>query len=79
MARIGVAVSPLIILLEEVWGHLPSTIFTLIAFAGGLSASRLTETRNIRLPETIEDVEQTRYRALFLIASKYLNKRYVIK
>ncbi|XP_030280198.1 solute carrier family 22 member 7-like isoform X2 [Sparus aurata] len=70
MARIGVAVSPLIILLEEVWGHLPSTIFTLIAFAGGLSASRLTETRNIRLPETIEDVEQTRRRSISMLEDK---------
>lgn len=61
MARIGVSVSPLIIILEEVWGHLPSTIFSVVSLAGGLSASFLPETKNIRLPETIEDVEQTRY------------------
>uniref|UniRef100_A0A8C9ZHY4 Solute carrier family 22 member 6 n=1 Tax=Sander lucioperca TaxID=283035 RepID=A0A8C9ZHY4_SANLU len=61
MARVGVSVSPLIMLLEEVWGHLPSTIFSLVAVAAGLSASLLPETKNIRLPETIEDVEHTRY------------------
>ncbi|XP_070768708.1 uncharacterized protein [Enoplosus armatus] len=64
MARIGVSVSPLIMLLEEVWGHLPSTIFSLVAFAGALSAYFLPETRNVRLPETIEDVEQTRKRSI---------------
>ncbi|XP_073319495.1 solute carrier family 22 member 7-like [Pagrus major] len=60
LAQIGTAVSPIISLLEEVWGHLPSTIFTLLAFAAGLSILLLGETRNIHLPETIEDVEQTR-------------------
>ncbi|XP_044045137.1 solute carrier family 22 member 7-like isoform X2 [Siniperca chuatsi] len=60
MARVGVSVSPLIMLLEEVWGHLPSTAFSMVAFAGGLAACFLPETQNVRLPETIEDVEQTR-------------------
>ncbi|XP_070683838.1 solute carrier family 22 member 7-like isoform X2 [Pempheris klunzingeri] len=60
IGRIGVAISPLIMLLEEVWGHLPSTILTLVAVAAGMSACLLPETQNVRLPETIEDVEQTR-------------------
>ncbi|XP_035515646.1 uncharacterized protein LOC118326710 [Morone saxatilis] len=60
MARVGVSVSPLIMLLEDVWGHLPSAIFSLVALAGGLAASFLPETNNVRLPETIEDIEQTR-------------------
>ncbi|XP_034745850.1 solute carrier family 22 member 7b.1 isoform X1 [Etheostoma cragini] len=64
MGRVGVSVSPLIMLLEEVWGHLPSTIFSLVAFAAGLSAFFLAETQNIRLPETIEDVEHTRRRSI---------------
>nr|XP_046273581.1 solute carrier family 22 member 7-like [Scatophagus argus] len=64
VARMGVSISPLIMLLEEVWDHLPSTIFSLVAFAGGLSASLLPETKNVRLPETIEDVEQTRGRSV---------------
>ncbi|XP_059196834.1 solute carrier family 22 member 7-like [Centropristis striata] len=64
MGRMGVSVSPLIILLEEAWGHLPSTIFSLMAVVAGLSASLLPETTNIRLPETIEDVEDTRRRSI---------------
>ncbi|XP_049424869.1 solute carrier family 22 member 7-like [Epinephelus fuscoguttatus] len=64
MARCGVSVSPLIMLLEEVWGHLPSTIFSLVAVGAGLSAYFLPETKDIRLPETIEDVELTRRRSI---------------
>ncbi|AWP05543.1 putative solute carrier family 22 member 7-like [Scophthalmus maximus] len=60
MARLGVSVSPLIFLLEEVWLPLPSTVFCLVAFAAGLVATFLPETSNVRLSETIEDVEQTR-------------------
>ncbi len=60
MGRIGVSVSLVIMLLEEVWDHLPRIVFSLVAFTGGLSSCFLPETRNIRLPETIEDVEQTR-------------------
>lgn len=75
MARCGVSVSPLIMLLEEVWGHLPSTIFSLVAVGAGLSAYFLPETKDIRLPETIEDVELTRYWALISIASKHINER----
>ncbi|XP_059196808.1 solute carrier family 22 member 7-like [Centropristis striata] len=64
MARMGVSVSPLVILLGDVWGHLPSTIYSLMAVVAGLSASLLPETTNIRLPETIEDVEDTRRRSI---------------
>ncbi|XP_060883304.1 solute carrier family 22 member 7-like isoform X1 [Labrus mixtus] len=63
IARFGVSVCPLIMVLEEVWGHLPNTIFTLVAFVGGVSASCLPETNNVRLPETLEDVERTRRRS----------------
>lgn len=65
MARIGVSVSPLIMLLEELWVHLPSTVFCLLALIAGILASLLPETRNVRLPETVEDVEQTRYTSYF--------------
>uniref|UniRef100_A0A3B4AF69 Major facilitator superfamily (MFS) profile domain-containing protein n=1 Tax=Periophthalmus magnuspinnatus TaxID=409849 RepID=A0A3B4AF69_9GOBI len=64
MARIGVSVSPMILLLEEFWVHLLSTVFCVLAFAAGLVAVLLPETRNVRLPETIEDVEQTRKRSI---------------
>lgn len=64
MARVGVAVSPLIMLLEDVWVNLPCVVFSLVALGAGLSASLLPETYNVCLPETIEDVEQTKYWAL---------------
>ncbi|KAI4833377.1 hypothetical protein KUCAC02_016285 [Chaenocephalus aceratus] len=60
MALTGVSVSPLIMVLEELWLPLPAIVFSLVAFAAGLSACLLSETHNSRLPETIEDVEQTR-------------------
>ncbi|XP_037530832.1 solute carrier family 22 member 7-like [Nematolebias whitei] len=60
MARFGVAVSPLIIILEDTWSYLPGILFTLVALIATLSVSFLPETMNVRLPETIEDVEQTR-------------------
>lgn len=64
VARTGVSISPLIMLLEEVWHHFPSLIFALVALTAGLTASFLPETQNVRLPETIEDVEQTRRRSI---------------
>ncbi|XP_067352658.1 solute carrier family 22 member 7-like [Channa argus] len=64
MARIGVSISPLIILLEEAWLLLPSIVFSLVAVVAGLSAFFLPETQNIRLPEIIEDVELTRRRSI---------------
>lgn len=60
MARIGVSLAPLMGLLEDVWGPLPGLLFCAVAIAAGLAALLLPETRNVRLPETIEDVEQTR-------------------
>lgn len=60
MARIGVSMTTLIFLLEDVWGHMPSLIFGLVALAASLVTLFFPETKNIRLPETIEDVEQTR-------------------
>ncbi|KAF7217989.1 solute carrier family 22 member 7-like [Nothobranchius furzeri] len=64
MARIGVAVAPLVMILEDTWRLLPSCVFTLVALAAALSSSFLPETLNVRLPETIEDVEQTRRRSV---------------
>lgn len=65
MARIGISVTTLVFLLEEVWSQLPSLIFFLVAFAASLVTLLLPETKNIRLPETIEDVEQTRCQTRF--------------
>ncbi|KAM6972600.1 solute carrier family 22 member 7-like [Aplochiton taeniatus] len=59
-ARVGVAIAPLIIMFEDVWFPLPNAIFCLVAFFAAFMASLLPETLNVRLPETIEDIEQTR-------------------
>jgi len=58
MARFGVAVTPLILLLDEVWKELPQVVFCSVAVLGGVVARTLSETRNKCLPETIEDIEQ---------------------
>lgn len=58
MARVGVAVSPLILLLDEVWKHLPPTILCSTAMLGAMVAGTLRETRNRCLAETIEDIEK---------------------
>ncbi|KAM4750896.1 LOW QUALITY PROTEIN: solute carrier family 22 member 7-like [Anableps anableps] len=58
MARFGVAVSPLILLLDDVWKELPQVVLCSTAILGGLVARTLAETRNRCLPETIEDIEE---------------------
>ncbi|XP_062375614.1 solute carrier family 22 member 7-like [Sardina pilchardus] len=60
MGRVGVAVAPLILLLDDVWLGLPQVILCCIAVGSSLVASRLPETRDQCLPETIEDIEGTR-------------------
>ncbi|KAI5102830.1 solute carrier family 22, member 7-like isoform X2 [Silurus meridionalis] len=61
VGRLGASVSPLVMLLEDVWLRLPQVVFGVIAILSGLVALLLPETNNARLPETIEDIEQTRY------------------
>ncbi|XP_023652108.1 solute carrier family 22 member 7-like isoform X2 [Paramormyrops kingsleyae] len=61
LARLGVSIAPLIMLLDEVWKPLPQIILCVIAIASGLTARCLPETMNRRLPETIEDIEQTSF------------------
>lgn len=60
MARLGVAVAPMILLLDEVWKDLPQVVLCFAAVFGGLVARTLAETRNRCLPETIEDIEEQR-------------------
>ncbi|XP_041106958.1 solute carrier family 22 member 7-like [Polyodon spathula] len=64
MARLGVSAAPLIMLLEDIWKLFPQTIFCSVAILAGFTAFFLPETQNLRLPETIEDVEQTRKRTI---------------
>ncbi|XP_071361772.1 solute carrier family 22 member 7-like [Trachinotus anak] len=58
MARLGVAVAPLILLLDDIWKELPQVVLFCAATAGALVARMLPETRNRCLPETIEDIEE---------------------
>lgn len=58
MARVGVAVTPLILLLDEVWKQLPQIILCGTAMLGAMVAKTLRETRNHWLSETIEDIER---------------------
>ncbi|XP_066538059.1 solute carrier family 22 member 7-like [Hoplias malabaricus] len=60
VARLGASISPLIMLLEDVWLLLPQVLFGIVAIISGLVACLLRETKNTRLPETIEDIEDTR-------------------
>uniref|UniRef100_A0A671PVY5 Solute carrier family 22 member 7-like n=1 Tax=Sinocyclocheilus anshuiensis TaxID=1608454 RepID=A0A671PVY5_9TELE len=62
MARLGASISPLIMLLEDTWKLLPEVIFCTVAIFSGLIAWLLPETNNERLPETIEDIEEMRYK-----------------
>ncbi|XP_041789522.1 solute carrier family 22 member 7-like [Chelmon rostratus] len=63
IARLGVSVSPLIMLLEDLWHLLPVVIYCAVAVGSGLVASLLPETLNARLTEFIEDVEKPRRRS----------------
>ncbi|XP_036403100.1 solute carrier family 22 member 7-like [Megalops cyprinoides] len=58
LARLGVSIAPLIMLLDDVWGLLPQVIYCSVAILSGAVALLLPETKNVRLPETIEDVEE---------------------
>lgn len=60
LARLGVSVSPLVVLSEEAWHLLPACIYCAVALGSGVIASLLPETLNAQLPEFIEDIEKTR-------------------
>uniref|UniRef100_A0A3Q3SLY4 Solute carrier family 22 member 6 n=1 Tax=Mastacembelus armatus TaxID=205130 RepID=A0A3Q3SLY4_9TELE len=58
IARLGVAMAPLILLLDDLWKELPQVVLCSVAVLGGIVARTLSETHNRCLPETIEDIEQ---------------------
>uniref|UniRef100_A0A3Q3W473 Major facilitator superfamily (MFS) profile domain-containing protein n=1 Tax=Mola mola TaxID=94237 RepID=A0A3Q3W473_MOLML len=60
VARLGVSISPLVMLLEDVWYLLPAVTYCAMAIGSGLVASLLPETLNTRLPEFIEDLQKLR-------------------
>ncbi|NP_956643.1 solute carrier family 22 member 7b.1 [Danio rerio] len=64
IGRVGVSLAPLVSLLDEVWLPLPQVLFCSVAIVAGLLALLLPETHNVRLPETIEDIEKTRKRSM---------------
>ncbi|KAG9268275.1 solute carrier family 22 member 7-like [Astyanax mexicanus] len=70
MGRMGVAIAPLILLLDEIWGHMSQIILCAIAVIGSVIAYQLPETRGRCLPETIEDVEGTRKDQDFTLIQK---------
>ncbi|XP_059811422.1 solute carrier family 22 member 6-A-like isoform X1 [Hypanus sabinus] len=57
MARVGAMVAPIIRLTGDYIPFLPSLIYGGMTVVAGITAFFLLETRNIPLPETIEDVE----------------------
>ncbi|XP_042316696.1 solute carrier family 22 member 7-like [Sceloporus undulatus] len=64
VARIASSLAPLIMLLDDTWKYLPPMIFSIVAGLSGTVAFLLTETTNIQLPETIQDVEGDRNKNL---------------
>ncbi|KAJ1147789.1 hypothetical protein NDU88_000648 [Pleurodeles waltl] len=59
LARIGVSLAPLILLLDDTWMLLPQIIYCSVAIISGLVAFSLPETLNVRLPDTVKDIEET--------------------
>ncbi|XP_069811517.1 solute carrier family 22 member 7-like [Dendropsophus ebraccatus] len=60
MTRLGSSVAPLVILLDDLWPLLPSVVFSSMSLLSGAAAFFLTETCNIQLRETIQEVERHR-------------------
>ncbi|XP_072887483.1 solute carrier family 22 member 6-A-like isoform X2 [Hemitrygon akajei] len=59
MARVGAMVAPIVRMSGDYIPFLPSTTYGGMAVIAGLTAFLLLETRNIPLPETIENVENS--------------------
>nr|XP_060615232.1 solute carrier family 22 member 7-like [Anolis sagrei ordinatus] len=60
VARLASSIAPLVMLLDDTWKYLPPMIFSVVAGLAGSVAFLLSETTNIQLPETIQDVEGDR-------------------
>lgn len=57
MARVGSMIAPLVQMTGEVFPPLPLIIYGAAPIISGIAACFLPETRNVPLPETIEQVE----------------------
>ncbi|XP_061627700.1 solute carrier family 22 member 7-like isoform X1 [Phyllopteryx taeniolatus] len=60
VARLAVSISPLIMLLEDLWPLLPPMTYCGMAVLSGLVVLLLPETQNTRMPEFIEDIDKPR-------------------
>ncbi|XP_053189568.1 solute carrier family 22 member 7-like [Scomber japonicus] len=78
ISRLGVSIAPLILLLEDVWTLLPQIIICTLAIISGLVSLLLPETLNVRLPETIDDIEESRKKSLSSLKSCPYNFRHCV-
>ncbi|XP_032992180.1 solute carrier family 22 member 6-A-like [Lacerta agilis] len=58
MARVGSMIAPLVKMTGEIFAPLPLIIYGTAPIISGIAACFLPETRNVPLPETIEEVER---------------------
>ncbi|GCB82626.1 hypothetical protein scyTo_0022039, partial [Scyliorhinus torazame] len=57
MARVGAILAPIIRMSGDYVSFLPLTIYGGVAIIAGITAFFLPETRNVPLPETVEEIE----------------------